>query len=149
MELLKVLAKQGNLVPLVEKVRRSYLLLPAWYHVSSNSLRTPPLKWTGDVRRLNQCCFYVYRWAINCARSIMKRSCRSCCERTLVRALPPSLPPPRTQNYCLFSQFRMEVPPSKVYSPTISVHAKTWFSSWNPPHVTFKFWLIFYSLSPF
>lgn len=46
MELLKVLAKQGNLVPLVEKVRRSYLLLPAWYHVSSNSLRTPPLKWT-------------------------------------------------------------------------------------------------------
>ena len=29
MELLKVLAKQGNLVPLVEKVRRSYLLLPA------------------------------------------------------------------------------------------------------------------------
>lgn len=46
MELLKVLAKQGNLVPLVEKVRTSYLLLPAWYHVSSNSLRTPPLKWT-------------------------------------------------------------------------------------------------------
>jgi len=46
MELLKVLAKQGNLVPLVEKVRRSYLLLPAWYYVSSNSLRTPPLKWT-------------------------------------------------------------------------------------------------------
>lgn len=89
----------------------------------------------GDVRRMNQCCFYVYRWAINCARSIMKRSCRSCCERTLVRALPPSLSPPRTQNYCLFSQFRMEVPPSNVYSPCISVHAKTWVGSWNPLNV--------------
>ena len=106
MELLKVLAKQGNLVPLVEKVRRSYLLLPAWYHVSSNSLRTRH-PWSGQPEVPSAVCV---RWGCEetesvlflcvslgyhyCARSIMKRSRRSCCERTLVRALPPSLPPP-------------------------------------------------------
>ena len=72
----------------------------------------------GDVRRLNQCCFYVYRWAITI---VLVRSWNVPVDHVasellwepfprLCHPLPP--PPPRTQNYCLFSQFRMEVPPS-------------------------------------
>ena len=145
MELLKVLAKQGNLVPLVEKVRRSYLLLPAWYHVSSNSLRTPPLKWTTwsalcSVRSMGMWGDWISAvfMCIAGLSIVLVRSWNVPVDHVaseLLREPFPSLPPLRTQNYCLFSQFRMEIPPSKVYSPTISVHAKSWVDSWKPLHV--------------
>ena len=96
----------------------------------------------GDVRRLNQCCFYVYRWAINCARSIMKRSRRSCCERTLVRALPPSLPPPPPPVHRIIAYFpnsewrshhRKFTAQPFHFTPKIGlVHG---LHLWNPLHV--------------
>lgn len=92
-----------------------------------------------------------------CARSIMKRSRRSCCERTLVRALPPSLPPPPPPYTELLPIF-----PIQNGGPTIVSLQPNHFSSrqklgwfmvctfgthcmWN----NIKFWLIVYPLSTF
>lgn len=154
MELLKVLAKQGNLVPLVEKVRRSYLLLPAWYHVSSNSLRTPPLKWTTwnalcSVRSMGMWGDWISAvfMCIAGLSIVLVRSCRSCCERTLARALPH-----------LCHTELLPVFPIQNGDPTIeslqpnhfsSCKKLGWFMETTACKITCKFWLIVYSLFTF
>lgn len=161
MELLKVLAKQGNLVPLVEKVRTSYLLLPAWYHVSSNSLRTPPLKWTTwnalcSVRSMGMWGDWISAvfMCIAGLSIVLVRSWNVPVDHVASELLREPFPISATSPYTEL----LPVFPIQNGDPTIeslqpnhfsSCKKLGWFMETTACKITCKFWLIVYSLSTF